>query len=401
MSFSVPGPPRWMTPNALINASRAGNLPEVTRIVRAGVDVNANEEHEDEWTTPLNAASKNGHLDVVRFLVNNGANVNKKDFEGITAIYFAAKGRGGRDMSAVRGDHLDVVRFLVNNGAKDINDALTSSIDSMGYRMNSSEINEQLFQIIQFLVEEAGANINISRDGGRPLDGAIDSGNLKLVKYLVERGVSIHYSDIDGNSPVSGAVTNSSVEILRYLLNQGARVDVAFRSNHQWRQNGWTPLHFVSAGRSMADTSNHYYYQMQMRAYLPMARLLLEFGANVDNTSSQPGSVGNTPLISLMKTAVDYNSLDTHHIEMIKLLLRFGADVNKTNDQGDSAISIAIGEVVHLHHSDLPTNHFLRAITLLLRAGANLEIGDETRLREINIYNIDEDEGLPDIRCCS
>ena len=59
--------------------------------------------------TPLMHAAKYGHWDVVRTLVNNGADVNGRNVDGFTTLMYAAgKGR------------LDVVQFVVDHGA-DVN----------------------------------------------------------------------------------------------------------------------------------------------------------------------------------------------------------------------------------------------------------------------------------------
>ncbi|POM80749.1 Serine/threonine protein Kinase [Phytophthora palmivora] len=62
------------------------------------------------WTA-LIVAAKEGHRDVVRFLVNDDkADVNAKDKYGWTALIGAAKE-----------GHYDIVRFLVNDGGADVN----------------------------------------------------------------------------------------------------------------------------------------------------------------------------------------------------------------------------------------------------------------------------------------
>ena len=56
--------------------------------------------------TPLHLASKQGELDVARYLVEAGANVNKKMEDGRTPLHFASE----------QGE-LDVARYLVEAGA--------------------------------------------------------------------------------------------------------------------------------------------------------------------------------------------------------------------------------------------------------------------------------------------
>ena len=56
--------------------------------------------------TPLYIAAENGHLDVVRHLVEVGADKDQANIQGATPLYIAAQ-KG----------HLDVVRHLVEVGA--------------------------------------------------------------------------------------------------------------------------------------------------------------------------------------------------------------------------------------------------------------------------------------------
>jgi ankyrin repeat protein len=55
--------------------------------------------------TPLYHASKNGHADTVRILLNRGADVNAKEHNGDTALHGAASA-----------GHIDVVRLLLEKG---------------------------------------------------------------------------------------------------------------------------------------------------------------------------------------------------------------------------------------------------------------------------------------------
>ena len=55
----------------------------------------------------LHQAASEGHLEVVRLLVENGANVNARDENGRTPLFRAADE-----------GHLDIVRLLVENGAE-------------------------------------------------------------------------------------------------------------------------------------------------------------------------------------------------------------------------------------------------------------------------------------------
>ena len=93
-----------MASAALYSAAESGNVERVQVLVGRRVDM----DHADSMydRTPLFAASRHGHLTVVRFLVTHGADMEKAGDDGwtplITASYYG---------------HLGVIRYLLENGA--------------------------------------------------------------------------------------------------------------------------------------------------------------------------------------------------------------------------------------------------------------------------------------------
>jgi hypothetical protein len=73
-----------MKGNALVRESDGGNLEEVKSIVAGGGDVNW--QLEPTGLSPLMAAASNGKTEVVRYLLNNGADPLLKDANGRTAL---------------------------------------------------------------------------------------------------------------------------------------------------------------------------------------------------------------------------------------------------------------------------------------------------------------------------
>ena len=87
-------------PEALFEAARTGNRALVVQLLDGGLDVNARSRY---GVTALGFAADKGHLDIVRLLVERGANVNVTDsFYGSRPIDFAR-----------RGGHRDIVAFLL------------------------------------------------------------------------------------------------------------------------------------------------------------------------------------------------------------------------------------------------------------------------------------------------
>jgi ankyrin repeat protein len=71
----------------LIDAVVENNLPEIGRLLRAGADVNAIDD--DDYETALYKASWNGHVQVVKDLLEHGADMEAEDDCGLTALHRA------------------------------------------------------------------------------------------------------------------------------------------------------------------------------------------------------------------------------------------------------------------------------------------------------------------------
>jgi len=94
----------------LFEAAYRGEL-EIVETALILADVNAKAEYGD---TALNKAASEGHLEVVKLLIERGADVNNKGGADLTPI-----------MNAATGGHIKVVEFLISKGAIISNDLLS------------------------------------------------------------------------------------------------------------------------------------------------------------------------------------------------------------------------------------------------------------------------------------
>ena len=88
----------------LIHAADAGGAPEVEQLLRLQLDPDCTRAEDD--ATPLELASRGGHLEVVRLLCEAGADRDKVNLAGRTALMWAS--HNGR---------LEVARMLFEAGA--------------------------------------------------------------------------------------------------------------------------------------------------------------------------------------------------------------------------------------------------------------------------------------------
>ena len=90
---------------ALRMAAEDGDLEEMSRLLEEGSQINA--KVGDYETTVLMEVSVRGNVEVMKFLIEKGANVNLSDKDGWTAI-----------MGAVVQGHLESVKLLLSHGAE-------------------------------------------------------------------------------------------------------------------------------------------------------------------------------------------------------------------------------------------------------------------------------------------
>ncbi|GFR03875.1 uncharacterized protein TNCT_490751 [Trichonephila clavata] len=127
--------------------------------------------------TLLHHAACEGRSEVVKFLVNNGANPRIKDTFGRQPIHIAA-GEG----------HVDVVGlFLLEGEGIDINEVDQSSCTPLHYAAYYDKL-----EMVQFLIAN-GANIDAqAQNGVTPLYFAASRAHLDTAKFLVEKGANIN-----------------------------------------------------------------------------------------------------------------------------------------------------------------------------------------------------------------
>ncbi|KAB2939014.1 MAG: putative sugar O-methyltransferase [Hyphomicrobium sp.] len=170
-------------------------------------------------------AARRGHLDVVKWLVANGANIE------------SAKNPVALD--AIRSGNLDVVRFVIETGAyhRPIIDELVTAAAETGnialfkYVMQmSGRWPENTGKILQRAAElgdlktivrmhRAGADVS---DAGEALLAAASNGHLMVVIYLHRNGVNINH---ENGAALRLAALSGHSRVAWYLHRSGVRID--------------------------------------------------------------------------------------------------------------------------------------------------------------------------------
>ena len=198
----------------LHGAARYGQLSVVRYLVGAGADVNAMSN--SGWTV-LHSAAYYGQLEVVKVLVGAGASVaatdsivtgERRSF-GYTALHIAA-GAVGNPSNVNYLNRLEIIKYLVGQGA-DVN------ATAYGGRTPLYEAALQgSLEVVKVLVGQ-GASLTATAYSWTALHVAAWQGHLETVKYLVGQGASRTATDDKGKTPRALAVEKGRTAVVAYF----------------------------------------------------------------------------------------------------------------------------------------------------------------------------------------
>ena len=238
-------------------ASREGHLEAVQALLVAGADVN---DAKPDGRTNLILAIENRHYELAAYLLDQGADPNLGP--GYTALHQVA---WTRRLNAKFGplhpeatgtmDSLDLATKLLASGVD--TDARMDKGFADGYRNRMIRVGATAFLLASKLVDlpmmkllvEHGADTRIlNRDNDTPLilaaggstlnpneDAGTEAEALAAVRYLVEElGFDVNAVNDNGETPLFGPSYRGWNRVARYLLDHGAELGMV-------NVLGWTP----------------------------------------------------------------------------------------------------------------------------------------------------------------
>lgn len=191
----------------MIVACKHGDLDLAELLLASGVDVNVSgtKDYRDRMpydnATPLHAACANGHLSVVRLLLDNGADFEKTNGSPATPL-----------IVAIREKNLAAVCLLLDAGAE-VNHAVDVTPLSEAAEACKLEIVEELLS--------AGATIGDSSTQGNPLARACANNQHMVAELLLASLSGTQYEAEVCAEAFSAAINCGDEEIVRLLLESG------------------------------------------------------------------------------------------------------------------------------------------------------------------------------------
>jgi uncharacterized protein len=172
-------------------AARSGDLGEVEWLVDQDPGLlNAKADPYYFERTPLMFASREGHTEVVRWLLDEGAALDTRDTKGITALWFACSM-----------GHTPVVRLLLERGGDP-----TIAPDIYGWTPLITASQDGHLEVVRLLLGHPSVNAAINqrdRDGETALYSACYWGHGGSARVLLESGADPTIANRRGTTPMA------------------------------------------------------------------------------------------------------------------------------------------------------------------------------------------------------
>ena len=185
------------------------------------------------------SCNKQSNKEIFKILVSNGANINEKQNNGDNLLHEACK--NGR---------LDIVQYLIEQGfnTNEENIHFFNNIFSNheGHSPLAIAYENNEFEIVDFLIS-IGAKFNEYETVESPLIYASKSGDISRVKQYISEGIDVNTPDSSNKTSLMHALNkigknNNYNIIVNHLIDNGADINLKYEGN--------TALHMAIKGKA-------------------------------------------------------------------------------------------------------------------------------------------------------
>jgi uncharacterized protein len=349
---------------AVINAVEDPSLGKIPDFLKNMASSIAKIAENSERKTALLYATEKGHAEIVKLLLDAGADVGITGKDDRTALQIA-----------IQEGYTEIIELLERGGARSPIEATQSSPEALlgaakkgnldvlrsalqaGINPNTSELEKNRnprhktalmfaaerghLEAVQMLVK-AGAEVNLSDRPGKklgktPLMYAARADKADIVRFLLEAGAIVDAQNKRGETALLYAVEESSVAAVRILLEFGADP----------HKKNWDSTPFESATYAGEEIA-----KLMMAADRQKGKAL-SHPAQEEMLRSATFSENIDLVRSLIESGVSVNAIDASgwtalmyaaakgNLELVEVLLEAGADVNPANNSGKTPLTEA------------------------------------------------------------
>ena len=269
-------------------------------------------------TSAFMAAAKKGNVKVLKLFLEAGMDINVHD-NGTALTY------------AVYADNIDSVKFLIDNGV-DVNESAY-----WGIPLGIASYKDY-YKIAELLIQN-GADVNkVSRNGMSPLLNAVlMKGRSKIVALLLKNGADPNYKqEQTKETALIISARNGYSDIVKLLIKGGS--DPSYQDSGGLSALDWAMLYnhidvaeILLENRTLVDDDDMSDVPMTLALVhkkFKFAELLIKHGVSVN------GSFGEMPLIVWCAKQKNNDS--------VKFLVEQGANIYATDNEGSTALDYAL-----------------------------------------------------------
>ena len=254
-------------------------------------------------------AAREGDLPTVESLAKRYASLERFEYNYTPPIHFA-----------VREGHADVVRFLIDRGAD-----LAYRTYPFGDSLATMADDREHHDVSRVLRSYLGRKFELSDSIGPILDAA-KSGDLPRVRTELSRDATLAYAANDlGETALHRAAEHGHLDVVNVLLAAGAKPNVA-------RGDGYKPVHVAMMNSWRAHVPPDRAREIANRLIAHGAEYTMVVAALFGDTAFVRDALARDPSLANFEDTCHYQALSIaarrgNH-DMVKLLLDAGADPN-------------------------------------------------------------------------
>jgi ankyrin repeat protein len=327
-------------------AVKNGNVEIMKELLQSGADVNLRSS--SYLVGPLHVAAMKDDKEALQELLKKGADVDLKDGVDKAPIHYASK-KG----------HIEALQELIKCGA-DVNLKGRRCKAPIHYASKGGH-TEALRELIKY-----GADVNLKDwDDKAPIHYASAGGHTEALQEIIKCGADVNLKDLNSKAPIHYAIEGGYDETARELIKSGADVNI---------KDGWgkAPICYATEGghtQAVLDLIKGGAYGSLKDGW---GKALMHYAIEVGDTQI---------LLDLIKFGAHVNPKDKAlmryateggHTEILWELVKRGADVSLKDEDHKAPIHYA------------SKGGHTQAIMVLIKGGADVDLKDWGRKSPIH-----------------